>query len=282
MVRDTQQLSLLDLLTAASPAQAAPPPAPPSPDLAGLLEDWDRKLAGQGVQRLPALPVRISRRANRSTMGSLRHRPDPQPHWALCLATSLLESDPDCALLLGRVLLLRVRRLPVPLEFKRALKSGQNRWLQATHAGTPDSPRFSGSIDQSADPHLTRILEQVAHRAGLGLPAAGLPVIRWQAFATGRVLGRYDERHHRIQIHLALRDSSVPDWALAALVYHEFLHALLGSELQGSRRVHHHSRFRRAEAEWPDHDRFVEWIRDQWPACHRRWQRRLARLANRK
>lgn len=267
---DTRQLSLLDALDGhTAPPLPVPSPLPAPPDLASRLEELDRQLAPKSRLHLPPLPVVVKQRANRSTMGSLRHRAEPRPHWVLTLASSLASGDPDCALLLAQVLLLRVRRLPVPLDLKRALKAGQTRWL----AGQP--PRNSPIPElQPSDPVLAQALDRVAKHAGLGLPERGLPSIHWQPFATARVLGRYDERRHLILIHQALDSAAVPNWALDALIYHEFLHALLGSEQQGSRRVHHHTRFRRTEAAWPDHDRWCLWIKEQWPACHRRWKRR--------
>lgn len=266
-MHDTRQLSLLPILEAPAPRPRGT--AELLPELGRSLEAEDRQLAASGSLRLPALPVRVTCRANRTTMGSLRHRTEPDSHWALCLATSLVESDPEAALLLGRVLLMRVRRLAVPLELRRILKQGQARWLSLvsrTHTRR-ETPTVS-------DPRLHERLEHVARTAALGLPSQGLPGIVWHVFETARVLGRYDERSNCIRINAALAEARTPLWALDALVFHEFLHALLGAEQQGSRRVHHHARFRRAEAAWPDHERWVEWIRTDWPACHRRWKRR--------
>lgn len=266
-MNDTRQLSLLPILDAPTPRTRAV--AELLPELGRALELEDQHLARSGSLRLPALPIRVSCRANRTTMGSLRHRTEPVSHWALCLATSLVENDPEAALLLGRVLLMRVRRLAVPMELRRLLKQDQARWLSLASNRPAHRDQFEVS-----DPGLLVRLEHVARTAALGMPQRGLPRIVWHVFATARVLGRYDERANLIRINKALAESRTPVWSLDALVFHEFLHALLGAEQQGSRRVHHHGRFRLAEAAWPDHERWVEWIRTDWPACHRRWKRR--------
>ncbi|MCA9784467.1 MAG: hypothetical protein KC518_12855 [Candidatus Cloacimonetes bacterium] len=263
---DSHQLSLLPELDslAASPETRERLQA----SLEIRLSEEDRLYAAAGRQRLPALPVKLVSRANRSTMGSLRHRQEPEPHWSLCLARSLLDSDPDTALLLGRILLRRIRKLPVSLEMRRLLKEGQLRWV---HNGQHPGPRPAEPV--TSDPWLSLRLEDVAARSGREMPHTGMPSIIWKTFSTGRILGRYQDTSHCIQLHQALNDARTPDWALDSLIHHEYLHAVLGSERQGSRLVHHHRRFREAEAEWPEYERWCAWIRECWPGLYRRWKR---------
>ena len=75
-------------------------------------------------------------------------------------------------------------------------------------------------------------------------------------------LGSYDESTRLVRIHPVLDRGEVPRYVVAAVVYHEMLHAAVpptkpsGSE----RRRVHTAEFRRREKLFRDHDRAEEWL----------------------
>jgi len=215
--------------------------------LAGELGAADRRLAGPFRAR--AVEVRL--RANRSTLGSLRAAPDGR-RWRFTVARRLVEEDPAGALLLGRLLLHRLRRRTVPEEWTRHLAELRHRW---------SLPGANATDGAGSDPRLAARLAAVARAAAPGLPPERRPAVRWWSSRSARVLGRYVPDRHEILVNARLDDPRVPAVVLDDLLHHELLHALLGPARQGGRVVHHHAEFRRRERAWPGHAEAEAWCR---------------------
>lgn len=224
---------------------ALPEPAPEG-WLARELSAVDRELAGRQARE-----VVVRARANRSTLGSLRAGPDGLG-WRFTVARRLVDESPGDALLLGRILLHRLRRRPVPAAWSRRLAELRRNW---------STPGETSAAPAESDPLLAVRLAAIARLAAPELPAERLPAIRWQPSRSRRVLGRYRPDRHDILLHAALDDPKVPDAVLDDLIHHELLHALLGPVRQGGRVVHHHAEFRRRERAWPGHATAEAWCR---------------------
>lgn len=214
--------------------------------IARELSDLDGRLAG-----LSARQVEVRVRRNRSTLGSLRQAGNGDT-WRFTVARRLLDESPGDALLLGRILLHRLRRRPVPNQWTLRLAELKQLW------SSPESPATSAGI---SDSKLHQRLVAVAAVAAPALAAEKLPGIHWRASRSRRILGRYLADSHQIQLHAGLDDPRVPDCVLDDLIHHELLHALLGPRRQGGRVVHHHSEFRRLERAWPGHGEAEIWCR---------------------
>ena len=75
-------------------------------------------------------------------------------------------------------------------------------------------------------------------------------------------LGSYDESTRLVRIHPVLDRGEVPRYVVAAVVYHEMLHAAVPPTKPsvGERRRVHTAEFRRREQLFRDHDRAEEWL----------------------
>jgi predicted metal-dependent hydrolase len=83
---------------------------------------------------------------------------------------------------------------------------------------------------------------------------------RRQARSHTLELGSYVHDDRLIRIHRVLDHPRVPRYVLAAVVYHELLHAALPAQLQGGRRRIHTPEFRRRERLFSDLERAEAWI----------------------
>jgi hypothetical protein len=239
---------------------------PDREEIVRRLREQDRAL---GTLLPPPVELRVRR--NRSTLGSLRLSPGPEAVWRFTVDADLLAANPRGVLDLGLLLLHRARRRRPPRELIQSLGEIRRGW----GAGRPTRP----SRRLSPDPVLESLLGEVARAAAPEMAAEDLPAVGWVDSASRRVLGRFDLRARRIEIHAALRDPSVPRVVLENLLHHELLHALLGSRQQGGRTVHHHRDFRERERGYPGYRESLEWERRHWPACLRRHMSRQSRAA---
>lgn len=78
-------------------------------------------------------------------------------------------------------------------------------------------------------------------------------------------LGSYSHDDDLIRIHPALDRPEVPEYVVAAVVFHELLHAALPPVVVNGRRRLHTPEFRRRERQFPDHARAERWIRANLP-----------------
>lgn len=220
-------------------------------EIALRLRELDRAL---GTAAPP--PVLVRTRRNRSTLGSLRLGAGPPAVWRFTVDASLLERDPRGALDLGLLLMHRARRKRPPRELGLRLSELRADWGEVRPLRRPQ-----GLL---VDPRLEARLIAVAQAAFPGLPPDQLPAVVWTTSRSRRVLGRYDGRARRIEIHGALRHPGVPAAVLDNLLHHELLHARLGGQRQGSRLVHHHAEFRKLERAYPGYSEAVAWEQRHW------------------
>ncbi|MEM7582411.1 MAG: hypothetical protein AAF560_03445 [Acidobacteriota bacterium] len=73
-------------------------------------------------------------------------------------------------------------------------------------------------------------------------------------------LGTYTERDQLVRIHRCLDQATVPQYVVAAVVYHEMLHAAIPPVVKNGRRHVHTREFRRRERLFQHHQRAERWI----------------------
>jgi predicted metal-dependent hydrolase len=78
-----------------------------------------------------------------------------------------------------------------------------------------------------------------------------------------RTLGSFSARSNAIRINPLLDKKSVPRYFIAFIVYHEMLHAALGTPLKGKRRSIHSREFRQRERLFRDFERAMAWERGE-------------------
>jgi hypothetical protein len=74
-----------------------------------------------------------------------------------------------------------------------------------------------------------------------------------------RTVGSYSERSNLIRINPVLDRKDVPACYVAFIVYHEMLHADMGTTLRGTRRSVHPREFRRREKLFQEYESAMEW-----------------------
>jgi len=74
-----------------------------------------------------------------------------------------------------------------------------------------------------------------------------------------RTVGSYSERSNTIRINPVLDRAGVPACYVAFVVYHEMLHADMGTALRGSRRSVHPREFRRREKLFQEYEKAMAW-----------------------
>lgn len=74
-----------------------------------------------------------------------------------------------------------------------------------------------------------------------------------------RTVGSYSERSKVIRINPVLDKKTVPRCYVALIVYHEMLHASMGTVMQGKRRSVHSREFRRREKLFAHYDEAMAW-----------------------
>jgi predicted metal-dependent hydrolase len=74
-----------------------------------------------------------------------------------------------------------------------------------------------------------------------------------------RTVGSYSERSNTIRINPMLDRKTVPRYYVAFVVYHEMLHAVMGTPLRGKRRSVHSREFRKREKLFKDHEKAMAW-----------------------
>ncbi len=73
-------------------------------------------------------------------------------------------------------------------------------------------------------------------------------------------LGAFIPSDGVIRIHPILDQPAVPEYVVAAVVWHELLHVVIPTQKQGGRRCVHPPAFRALERRFPDHERAERWI----------------------
>jgi hypothetical protein len=76
-----------------------------------------------------------------------------------------------------------------------------------------------------------------------------------------RTLGSYSDRTNIIRINPVLDRKTVPRYFVAFIVYHEMLHAAMGTPFTGARRSIHSREFRKRERLFKNYDHAMAWER---------------------
>jgi predicted SprT family Zn-dependent metalloprotease len=74
-----------------------------------------------------------------------------------------------------------------------------------------------------------------------------------------RTVGSYSERSNMIRINPVLDRKTVPRYYVAFIIYHEMLHAVMGTAIQGKRRSVHSRDFRKREKLFKDYEKVQAW-----------------------
>ncbi len=74
-----------------------------------------------------------------------------------------------------------------------------------------------------------------------------------------RTVGSYSERSNTIRINPVLDKKTVPRCYVALIIYHEMLHAAMGTPLRGKRRSIHSREFRTREKLFKDYEKAMAW-----------------------
>ncbi len=77
--------------------------------------------------------------------------------------------------------------------------------------------------------------------------------------------GVYVQDARLIRIHPTLDRPAVPEFYVAAVVFHEMLHQAVPARELGGRRIVHGADFRRRERAYPDHARAKAWEEKNLP-----------------
>ena len=74
-----------------------------------------------------------------------------------------------------------------------------------------------------------------------------------------RTLGSYQNKTNTIRINPILDRRKVPRYVVAYVVYHEMLHAVIGTVVKNGRRSIHSLEFKRREHEYRNYNKAIEW-----------------------
>lgn len=247
--------------TSAARPSATAAPAPPPGDHGDLFRRLDRLLGGrlrslvltENRSRIltaqPAAdPAGLDLRLDRSFLGA-RHRVLEEVA-AFSLATARGRRDAD-------------RRRRALVVIREHFETHRHR-SQTPRRRPPLMPR--GDRFDLADIHDRLNRRFFAGRLSAGItwgldrPARGRAAWGCRRRRSTIQLGSYNHEDEVIRIHPALDRPGVPEYVVAAVVYHELLHAALPPELKNGRRLLHTPEFRRRERLFPDHQRAERWI----------------------
>ncbi len=240
------QLELFQLQLDAVRAPAVPPEqaTPLRGDLA-LPESGTTALERWGAKMARGRAVRVRYTDNRVVLASLGGT-DAAP---VLRAHRIFRAAPDgVAEALAKLYLGRPRRA-TRRELQRRLRDFIREHEDAVPA-TKAPPRLKPPSGEVRD--LRPILERVNHTWFEGALDV---VIGWSPRPARRTLARWHEvagDRSRIVVNSLLDAAVVPERVLDYLVYHEALHETLRDRMEGSRRVYHHTEFRRRERLFPD------------------------------
>lgn len=137
-----------------------------------------------------------------------------------------------------------IRRPEIRELARRARASRGRKQMRPAQGETHDLAEIFGRLNQE---HFQGRLQV----RGLG----------WSLRRSRRRLGHYDPAHDTIVIDRRLDLPVIPEFVVAYVVYHEMLHAWFGEEERGGLFHVHHPRFRRAERQFGDYRRAVDFLR---------------------
>jgi predicted metal-dependent hydrolase len=167
--------------------------------------------------------------------------------------SDLLEGAPEPVLrAIAHILLAKMYRKPVDrsqaARYRRYV--GSHEVVRQAHIVRQirGRKRLHGSKGRFYD--LDAVFEELNTRFFHGLLAR--PRMSWSQSKTRRILGHYDPAHNAIIISRIFDHSSVPQYAVEYIVYHEMLHLKHPVRLRGSRRCVHSAEFQAEEKLFPE------------------------------
>lgn len=118
-----------------------------------------------------------------------------------------------------------------------------------------DIPRIPLPVPEATHHHLESLATEVHRTYFFKYPP--LPV-RWGQQISRRTrrsirLGSYNHHTSEVRIHPLLNSPQIPAFFIQSVIYHEYLHHVLGAP--------HNSRFKKAERQFRYHRESQEWIR---------------------
>ncbi len=245
-------------VTPFQPSLAAPEPLRlTANELAAYLAD--------GLDR----PLAVTLTRNRVSLMRLKARPDGG--LSLRVHAGLLDAPPDTLRALKRYLVTRRRR-----DWK-AVGAFLHAIPRESRPPSPATLRTAGRVYD-----LQELLDEVNAAFFPGAPAFRIAWGRAASRPRGRfrrhiAYGSYHGDLGLIRIHPLLDDPRVPREFVAFIVFHERLHAALGTETRDGRTCHHTADFRKRERQFPDYPRLRQLARQlvrtlDRPEPRRNWQ----------
>jgi hypothetical protein len=212
---------------------------------AGLLADT---LAGILAER-----VRLTVHDNRSTMVSFRRKPD-EIHYRV--HHMFLEAPHEVV----RALAAFAGPRRGPAARRREAGTRIDAWVRRNRARIA-VPRADRLLPRGRVHDLQEIFDRVNREHFAGRIEAR---IGWGPVRSGKrrrtvKTGVYVQDARIIRIHPTLDRPEVPEFYVAAVVFHEMLHQAVPAREVGGRRIVHGPEFRRRERAYPDHARARAW-----------------------
>ncbi len=202
---------------------------------------------------LLAEPVRLTVHDNRSTMVSFRRRPGVV-HYRV--HHMFLEAPEDVI----RALAAFAGQARGRAARRRAAGSRIDAYVR-THRGRIAPPRPARVDPRGRHHDLQAIFDRVNAEHFGGAVAARIGWGTWRGGARRRTIktGVYVQDARLIRIHPTLDRAQVPEFYVAAVVFHEMLHQVIPAVDVNGRRVVHGREFRVRERAYPDHGRAKAW-----------------------
>lgn len=88
----------------------------------------------------------------------------------------------------------------------------------------------------------------------------GKPQLSWSNSLTFRKFGHYQPSTDSLMISASLDNIRIPEYVLDFAMYHELLHKHLGYHVINSRRISHHTEFRKLERQFPEFEQAQKYI----------------------
>jgi SprT-like family len=86
------------------------------------------------------------------------------------------------------------------------------------------------------------------------------PVLTWSRRRSRHILGHHDSAHKAITISKALDSSTVPEWFVEYILFHEMLHIVHPARMINGRRRYHTAAFRADEQRFRRYHQAQEWL----------------------
>jgi hypothetical protein len=229
--------------------------APSQPDLFALPREVQVDAARRLADRIAVIlgePIRLLVHDNRSTMVSFR-REEGRLHYRV--HHMFLDAPEPVVSALAHF------AGPARATRRRAAGRQIDAYVRLHRAriGAPKPPRRLRSRGRHHDLQAIYDRLNADHFAGVIDARIGWGVVRFARRKRTIKTGVYVQDARLIRIHPALDRREVPEYYVAAVVFHEMLHQAVPAIETGGRHVVHHREFRERERAYPDHGRAKSW-----------------------